>query len=59
MKAAATFLLLFCSAFLFWWGVWHWFKWTGIYVAIGWTIGMIVYFIIKSKRTDEDIQDNL
>lgn len=55
MKAAATFLLLFCSAFLFWWGVWHWFKWTGIFVAIGWTIGMIVYFIIKAKSTDEDI----
>ena len=59
MKTAATFLLLFCSAFLFWWGVWHWFQWTGIYVAIGWTIGMIVYFIIKAKRTDEDIQDHL
>lgn len=59
MKTAATFLILFCSAFLFWWAVWNWFKWTGIYVAIGWTIGMIVYFLIKANRTDEDIQDHL
>ena len=59
MKIAATFLLLFCSAFLFWWGLWNWFQWNGIFVGIAWTIGMIVYFIIKAKKTDEDIQDNL
>lgn len=53
-------LFLFAIGFLFWWGLWHWFQWNGIFAGIAWTIGMIIFFFIKSKTNrNEDIQDHL
>ena len=50
MKTAAILFVMASTTLLFWWGVWHWFEWVGVYIALAWTAIMIIIYKIKAKR---------
>jgi len=53
MKTAVELFVMAATTVLFWWGVWHWFEWVGVYVALAWTAIMIIIYKIKAKRNED------
>ena len=58
MKTAAILFVMAATTVLFWWGVWHWFEWVGVYIALAWTAIMLIIYKIKAKR-NEDLEDHI
>jgi hypothetical protein len=58
MKTAAVLFVMSATTVLFWWGVWHWFEWVGVYIALSWTAIMLIIYKIKAKR-NEDLEDHI
>lgn len=58
MKTAAVLFVMAATTVLFWWGVWHWFEWVGVYIALAWTAIMLIIYKIKAKK-NEDLEDHI
>jgi hypothetical protein len=58
MKTAVVLFVMAATTVLFWWGVWHWFEWSGVFAALAWTAIMIIIYKIKARK-NEDLEDHI